>query len=120
MPDDTSAPTPTPPAGAAPTPPPGHGLLDGKTVLVPAAAGTGIGYATAKRCAEEGARVAISDRHERRLGEAADQLAEITGERPLAIPCDVTVEEQVQHLFDTVAAEYGHVDVAINNAGLGG
>jgi 3-oxoacyl-[acyl-carrier protein] reductase len=96
-----------------------HQLLAGKTVLVTAAAGTGIGFATAKRCAEEGARVAISDRHERRLGEAAEALAEL-GEKPLAIPCDVTDEAQVQHLFDTVAAEYGHIDVAVNNAGLGG
>ena len=39
----------------------GLGLLAGKTVLVTAGAGTGIGYATAKRCIEEGARVAISD-----------------------------------------------------------
>ena len=62
--------------------PTGHRLLEGKTVLVTAAAGTGIGFATAKRCAEEGARVAISDLHERRLGEAADALAEITGEAP--------------------------------------
>ena len=104
----------------SPAGPTSHQLLAGKTVLVTAAAGTGIGFATAKRCVEEGARVAISDRHERRLGEAADQLAELAGERPLAIPCDVTVEEQVQHLFDTVVAEYGHLDVAVNNAGLGG
>jgi 3-oxoacyl-[acyl-carrier protein] reductase len=104
----------------SPVGPTSHQLLAGKTVLVTAAAGTGIGFATAKRCVEEGARVAISDRHERRLGEAADQLAELAGERPLAIPCDVTVEEQVQHMFDTVVAEYGHLDVAVNNAGLGG
>src|ERR1700761_1070580 len=120
MPDDTSAPTPTPPAGAAPTPPPGHGLLDGKTVLVTAAAGTGIGYATALRCAQEGARVAISDRHERRLGEAAERLAEETGEAPLAIPCDVTVEEQVGAMIDAAAAGLGGIDVMVNNAGLGG
>jgi 3-oxoacyl-[acyl-carrier protein] reductase len=97
-----------------------HGLLAGKTVLVTAAAGTGIGFATARRCAEEGARVAISDRHERRLGEAAGQLAEITGDKPLAVPCDVTVEDEVRRLFDAVAAEYGGIDVAVNNAGLGG
>jgi 3-oxoacyl-[acyl-carrier protein] reductase len=97
-----------------------HGLLNGKTVLVTAAAGTGIGFATARRCAEEGARVAISDRHERRLGEAAGELASIAGEKPLAIVCDVTVEADVQRLFDTVAAEYGRIDVAVNNAGLGG
>jgi 3-oxoacyl-[acyl-carrier protein] reductase len=97
-----------------------HGLLAGKTVLVTAAAGTGIGFAAARRCAEEKARIAISDRHERRLGEAASQLAEIIGEKPLAVPCDVTVEDEVRRLFDTVAAEYGHIDVAVNNAGLGG
>ena len=38
-------------------------LLDGKTVLVTAAAGTGIGFAAAQRCAEEGARVVLSDAH---------------------------------------------------------
>ena len=43
--------------------------------MVTAAAGTGIGFATAKRCVEEGATVVISDAHERRLGEAADALA---------------------------------------------
>jgi 3-oxoacyl-[acyl-carrier protein] reductase len=100
--------------------PRGHQLLAGRTVLVTAAAGTGIGFATALRCAREGARVAISDRHERRLAEAADRLADVMGERPLAVPCDVTVEEQVQHLFETVIDGYGHLDVLVNNAGLGG
>jgi 3-oxoacyl-[acyl-carrier protein] reductase len=88
--------------------------------MVTAAAGTGIGFATARRCAEEGARVVISDRHERRLGEAAVQLAEISGSPPLAVVCDVTSEEQVQRLFDTAVGEYGQLDVAVNNAGLGG
>jgi 3-oxoacyl-[acyl-carrier protein] reductase len=97
-----------------------HGLLDSRIVLVTAAAGTGIGFATARRCAEEGARVVISDKHERRLGEAAEKLAEISGERPLAIPCDVTAEAQVQRLFETAIAEHGHLDVVVNNAGLGG
>jgi 3-oxoacyl-[acyl-carrier protein] reductase len=102
------------------TPPPGHSLLSGKTVLVTAAAGTGIGFATAQRCAEEGATVAISDIHERRLGESAARLAELSGSEPLAILCDVTDESQVQSMFDRVVAEYGHLDVLVNNAGLGG
>jgi 3-oxoacyl-[acyl-carrier protein] reductase len=106
--------------GPAPRPHPSHGLLVGRTVLVTAAAGTGIGFAAARRCAEEGARVVISDRHERRLAEAADQLAEIAGERPLAVACDVTSEPDVQHLFDAAIAECGHLDVTVNNAGLGG
>ena len=62
--------------------PPAHGLLAGRTVVVTAAAGTGIGFAVAKRCAEEGARILISDIHERRLGEAAERLAEVCGEAP--------------------------------------
>ena len=64
-----------------PCPPP-HGLLLGKTVLVTAAAGTGIGFATARRCAEEGARVVLSDVHERRLGfpsELAIDRSEVFG-----------------------------------------
>jgi len=97
-----------------------HGLLAGKTVVVTAAAGTGIGFATARRCAEEGARVAISDRHERRLGEAAERLADTMGEKPLTVPCEVTVEDDVRRLYDAVAQTYGRIDVAVNNAGLGG
>jgi len=121
--------TDTAPGGTAPTapplpvPPPGHGLLTGKIVVITAAAGTGIGFATAKRCVEEGATVVVSDAHERRLGEAADALAalpESHGERPLAVPCNVTEEGQVQHLYDAAVERHGHFDVAVNNAGLGG
>jgi len=103
-----------------PTAPPPHGLLDGRTVLVTAAAGTGIGYATALRCAQEGASVAISDRHERRLAEAQARLAAETGARVCAVPCDVTVQDQVTNLFDTVVERFGALDVLVNNAGLGG
>lgn len=110
MPDRTPPPSP---------PTPGR-LLAGKTALVTAAAGTGIGFATALRCAEEGARLAISDRHERRLGEAAERIGAATGTRPVAIPCDVTSEQQVQAMIDTAVAELGGLDVLVNNAGLGG
>ena len=98
----------------------GHRLLDGKTVLVTAAAGTGIGFATAKRCVEEGATVVLSDAHERRLGEAAERLAGITGSEPLALACDVTDEEQVLNLFAVTVDREGGLDVLINNAGLAG
>ncbi|MFM8382232.1 MAG: SDR family oxidoreductase [Actinomycetota bacterium] len=93
---------------------PGHGLLTGKTVLITAAAGSGIGSATARKCLEEGARVVISDKHERRLAETAAELG-VPG-----IPCDVTDEVSVQNLFAAAVAECGHLDVLVNNAGLGG
>lgn len=105
------------------TPPPyptSHGLLAGKGVVVTAAAGTGIGFAAAKRCAEEGARLVISDIHERRLGEAVDRLEAETGQRPTPVLCNVTVEADVQNLVDTAASALGGIDVMINNAGLGG
>jgi 3-oxoacyl-[acyl-carrier protein] reductase len=101
----------------APSYPPAHGLLTGKTALVTAAAGTGIGFAAAKRCVEEGARVVLSDSHERRLGEAAEELGDAVA---AAIVCNVTDEEQVQALFDGAVTATGGLDVVINNAGLGG
>jgi 3-oxoacyl-[acyl-carrier protein] reductase len=104
-------------------PPPwtkGRQLLAGKTVLVTAAAGTGIGFAVARRAAEEGARVMISDAHERRAGEAAQELEKLTGQRAPARRCDVTSEEDVRALVAAAIAELGHVDVLVNNAGLGG
>jgi 3-oxoacyl-[acyl-carrier protein] reductase len=99
---------------------PGHGLLAGRTVLITAAAGTGIGFATAQRCAQEGARVALSDRHARRLEESAEALAPILGERPPTFVCDVTQEQQVQACVAGTLSAFGHIDVLVNNAGLGG
>lgn len=103
-----------------PTQNPSHDLLRDKVVIVTAAAGTGIGYTAALRAAQEGATVVISDRHERRLGEAADNLEAETGQRPLAIVCDVTVQEQIDALMDQTVEAHGRIDVLINNAGLGG
>lgn len=99
--------------------PPGHGLLTGKVTVVTASAGSGIGFATARRCAEEGAVVVLSDTHQRRLEEAADRLGELCGGRPLAVPCNVTVEEEVEGLYQAALSEHGRLDVAVNNAGLG-
>ena len=95
-------------------------LLQGKSVLITAAAGTGIGFSTALRCVEEGARVFISDIHERRLGEAADRIEAKTGTRPGAKLCDVTKEEQVRALVAEAEAALSGIDVLVNNAGLGG
>jgi 3-oxoacyl-[acyl-carrier protein] reductase len=103
-----------------PTPPSGHGLLVDKVVIVTAAAGTGIGSATARRCLEEGAAVVVSDAHARRLAETAEQLEAETGGSVHAVPCDVTDEGQVQALYTATVDHYGRFDVAVHNAGLGG
>ena len=103
-----------------PIEPPGRGLLDGRTVVITAAAGSGIGGSLARRCLLEGARIVISDAHERRVGETADALGEEFGERPVALRCDVTSEDDVQALLGAALDELGHVDVWMNNAGLGG
>ena len=99
----------------------GHGLLARKVVVVTAAAGAGIGAATARRCLEEGAKaVVLGDTHERRLAEAEQELAgQFGADRVATVVCDVTSEEQVTALLDA-AEPFGGVEVMVNNAGLGG
>ncbi|MFG3344790.1 SDR family oxidoreductase [Streptomyces sp. NPDC048018] len=100
---------------------PGHGLLTGRTAVVTAAAGSGIGGATARRLLEEGARVLVSDTHARRLKETEQTLAaEFGADRISSQPCDVTDESQVRALHDTAVRLHGGLDVLVNNAGLGG
>ncbi|KUO22754.1 SDR family oxidoreductase [Streptomyces dysideae] len=99
---------------------PGHGLLGGRTAVITAAAGAGIGGATARRFLEEGARVLISDAHPRRLKEYEAELGRDFPGAVSALPCDVTDESQVRALLDTAVQEHGRLDVVVNNAGLGG
>lgn len=98
----------------------GHGLLAGKVVVVTAAAGTGIGSATARRALLEGADVMISDHHERRLGETRAELAALRLGRVEGVVCDVTSTAQIDALVDSTTARLGRLDVLVNNAGLGG
>jgi 3-oxoacyl-[acyl-carrier protein] reductase len=97
-----------------------RGLLKGRTVVITAAAGAGIGFSAAKRCVEEGARVVISDIHDKRLAKAAAALSELAGFAVPGVRCNVTVQEDVDALMAAAVDHLGHVDVLINNAGLGG
>jgi NAD(P)-dependent dehydrogenase (short-subunit alcohol dehydrogenase family) len=81
-------------------------------VAVITGAGSGIGLATARRLAAEGARVVAVD-IDRAAGEAA--AAEVGGE---FVAADVADESQVAALFDGVAERLGRIDVAFNNAGI--
>ncbi|WP_328858925.1 SDR family oxidoreductase [Williamsia herbipolensis] len=100
---------------------PGHGLLAGRKVVVTAAAGTGIGFATARRALLEGADVLVSDFHERRLGETVEKLVgEFPDQTVAQAVCDVSETSQVDELIAVAARELGRIDVLVNNAGLGG
>jgi len=100
---------------------PGHGLLKGKSVLITAAAGVGIGFAAAKKSVEEGCRaIVISDVHEGRLQASVEKLKEETGlQNVWGKVCNVVVEDEVQALIAFAEEKLGGVDVLINNAGLG-
>ncbi|ABV87488.1 SDR family oxidoreductase [Shewanella pealeana] len=100
----------------------GHGLLKGKSVLITAAAGAGIGFAAARRAAEEGCRaLMISDIHPRRLDEAVTRLRAETGlEQVYGQICDVTNQQDVSTLVQLAESKLAGIDVLINNAGLGG
>lgn len=107
------------PLTSPPSSPTSHGLLEGKTVLVTAAAGTGIGFATARRCAEEGAHVMLSDLHARRLSSCADALEDALGRPVPREICDVRSNDAVEALLAAADERLGGLDVLVNNAGLG-
>ena len=100
--------------------PDAHDLLKGRKAVITAAAGTGIGFATAKRCAQEGAEILISDSHQARLEQAAGQLASETGAEVAFCRCDVTRQDDVDALFAKARDVFGAPDLVVNNAGLGG
>jgi NAD(P)-dependent dehydrogenase (short-subunit alcohol dehydrogenase family) len=81
-------------------------------VVVVTGAGSGIGLASSRRMAAEGATIVAVDIDET----AAKAVAAETGGIPW--PANVADEDQVRELFDGVAARYGRIDVAFNNAGI--
>ena len=99
----------------------GHNLLEGKSVLITAAAGAGIGFSAATRAVEEGCRgIVISDIHEGRLEASVNKLKEETGlDNVYGKTCNVAVEDDVQALIAFAEEKLGGVDILINNAGLG-
>ena len=102
-----------------PVPPyvPGHNLLAGKTALITAAAGAGIGRATARKLSEAGAVVVLTDLAAERTARTAAAIAAETGRRVLGFALDVTDEEQVETVVAEVLRELGHLDILVNNAG---
>ena len=85
--------------------------LEGRVAVI-TGAGSGIGYATAKRLASEGAKVVVADTNE----ETGNKVATEVG--GLFVKCDVTNEAQVANLYKVAFDTYNRIDIAFNNAGI--
>lgn len=90
------------------------GRIEGRVAVVTGGC-SGIGLATVRRFAEEGAKVVIGDIDKVR---GAEVVAELGPARATFVPVDVTDQEQVDGLFRTAKESYGSVDIAFNNAGI--
>jgi glucose 1-dehydrogenase len=93
------------------------GRLDGRTALI-TGSDSGIGQATAVAFAAEGADVVITYLEDADGAEQTRQSVEAAGRRGLVVQCDVSQEAEVEALFDAAVAEFGTVDVLMNNAGV--
>jgi 3-oxoacyl-[acyl-carrier protein] reductase len=92
-------------------------MTDRKVAVVTAAAGAGIGAAIVRRLAADGFDVVVTDAHERRCKQLAEDLSAEHGREFPAIPLDVTDAAGVEEAMNTVVAERGRLDVLVNNAG---
>ncbi len=92
-------------------------MHDRKVAVVTAAAGAGIGAAIARQLAEDGMTVVVTDVHARRSAEYAEKLSAQHGRPFLGLALDVTDFDAVGRVMKQVVAEYGRLDVLINNAG---
>jgi len=91
------------------------GLLTDKTAIVTGAS-SGIGYATAKLFAAQGARIVVAARRKTELDELVGQITS-QGGRAIAVAGDINDEKYVSSLVKTAIDEFGDLDVAFNNAG---
>ncbi|MGB0945117.1 MAG: SDR family NAD(P)-dependent oxidoreductase [Marinomonas sp.] len=87
-----------------------------QVVLITGASG-GLGKEAAKQFAQQGAKLALCDINISALNDLSTELAE-QGIEVFSQPCDVSKEQEVQSFIDNTAAHFGHIDVAINNAGI--
>ena len=89
--------------------------LTGKVAVV-TGGGSGIGRACAIRFAAEGAKVAVAGRRKEPLADAVNEIS-AAGGHAIAIPCDVSRTEEVEHAVKMVVDRFGALNVVVNNAG---
>ena len=90
--------------------------LDGKVAVVTGAS-SGIGEATVRSLAADGAAVVAGARRKERLDGLVDEITE-GGGKAIAVECDVTDEEQAHALVQRAVDEFGRIDILVNNAGV--
>ena len=95
------------------------GRLEDKVAVITGGA-SGIGLACAKRFAEEGANVFISDIGATRLSEAAEEIRKTTNGKIGFAEADVCFEEQISALMQQAIDEFGHIDTVVASAGVSG
>lgn len=86
-----------------------------RKVVVISGVGPGLGTTLAQRCARDGADLVLAARSADRLDDVAKQITDI-GRRAVAVPTDITDDDQVSNLVNAAVEAYGKVDVLINNA----
>ncbi|KAB1192325.1 SDR family NAD(P)-dependent oxidoreductase [Haloferax sp. MBLA0076] len=87
-------------------------------VAIVTGASSGIGKATAKTLAKEGITVVLSARRAEKLEALADEI-ESSGGTAFVVPADMTEEDDLTSLVETVTDEFGRIDILVNNAGFG-
>ena len=94
------------------------GQLDGQVAFVTGAAGAGIGQACARRLAEEGAAVAVTDVHERRTLKVAEALQKDFGDRIGSYVLDVAERARCDEVIAEIERRQGPIDILVNNAAI--
>lgn len=92
------------------------GQLEGRVAIVTGSAGAGVGKATARLFASEGAHPIVTDMHQGRTETTAAELSEEFGREIPGIPMDVRDRDSVEALVQEALNLYGRIDVLVNNA----
>lgn len=90
------------------------GLSNGVAIVT--GASSGIGEATARALADEGCSVVLAARRRDRLEAVVNDIGD---DRAIAVPTDVTVESDIEHMVERARESFGGIDILVNNAGIG-